>query len=129
MVIDDLMTSAGDSKQISKLFTQEAHHRNLTVIFIVQNLFYQWREMNTISLNAHYLVLYKNPRDKSQIRYLSQQIFPENSKFLVNVYNHATEEHHSYLVIDLHPETAEQFRVVTNIFPGEQIRFYLPTCI
>ena len=129
VVIDDLMTSAGDSKQISKLFTQEAHHRNLTVIFIVQNLFYQGREMRTISLNAHYLVLYKNPRDKSQIRYLSQQIFPENSKFLVNVYNHATEEPHSYLVIDLHPETAEQFRVVTNIFPGEQIRFYLPTCI
>ena len=127
VVIDDLMTTAGDSKQISKLFTQESHHRNLTVIFIVQNLFYQGMEMRTISLNSHYLVLYKNPRDKSQIRYLAIQIYPENSKFLSAVYHHATQEPHSYLLVDLHPETPEDYRILTNIFPGERIRFYLPT--
>ena len=129
VVLDDLMTSAGESKQISKLFTQEAHHKNLTVIFIVQNVFYHGREMRTISLNAHYLVLYKNPRDKSQIRYLAHQIFPENSKYLTKVYEHATQEPHSYLLIDLHPETPEQYRVLSNIFPGEQIRFYLPVSV
>ena len=89
LVLDDLMTSAGESKQISKLFTQEAHHKNLTVIFIVHNLFYQGREMSTICnaiiLNAHYLVLYKNPRDKSQIHYLAHQIFHENLKYLTKV--------------------------------------------
>ena len=129
VVIDDLMSSAADSKRISKLFTQESHHRNLTVIFIVQNLFYQGREMRTISLNAHYLVLYKNPRDKSQIRYLAHQIYPENSKFLSSVYEDATSSPHSYLVIDLHPETPEQFRILTNIFPGSQLRFFLPTSV
>ena len=71
VVLDDLLTSAGESKQISKLFIQDAHHKNLTVIFIVQNVFYHGREMRTISLNAHYLVLTKNPRDKSQLRYLA----------------------------------------------------------
>ncbi|KAF0138338.1 MAG: hypothetical protein FD143_3683, partial [Ignavibacteria bacterium] len=125
-IIDDLMSSAADSKRISKLFTQESHHRNLTVIFIIQNLFNQGREMRTISLNAHYLVLYKNPRDKSQIRYLANQIYPENSKFLSSVYQDATSSPHSYLVIDLHPETPEQFRILTNIFPGSQLRFFLP---
>ena len=69
VVLDDLITSAGESKQISKLFTQPAHSRNLSVIFIVQNVSYHGRDMRTISLNAHYLDLYKNPRDKSQIRY------------------------------------------------------------
>ena len=58
------MTRAGESKQILKLFTQHADHNNLTVIFIVQNVFYHGREMRTISINAHYLVLYKNPREK-----------------------------------------------------------------
>ena len=53
VVPDHLMTSAEDSKRISKLFTQEAHQKNLTVIFIVQNLFYQALELRTISLNAH----------------------------------------------------------------------------
>ena len=129
VIIDDLMSSAADSKRISKLFTQVSHHRNLTVIFIIQNLFNQGREMRTISLNAHYLVLYKNPRDKSQIRYLANQIYPENSKFLSCVYQDATSSPHSYLVIDLHPETPEQFRILTNIFPGSQLRFFLPTSI
>ena len=53
VLLDDLMTSAEDSKRISKLFTQEAHQKNLTVIFIVQNVFYHGREMRTISINAH----------------------------------------------------------------------------
>ena len=127
VIIDDLMSSAGDSKQISQLFTQESHHKNLTVIFLVQNLFFQGKEMRNISLNAHYMVLYKNPRDKSQIRFLAQQTFPENSKFLCNAFLHATEEPHSYLVLDFHPDTKEDFRIVTRIFPEEAIRFYLPS--
>ena len=129
VVLDDLMTSGAESKQISKLFTQESHHKNLTVIFIVQNLFYQGKEMRNISLNAHYLVLYKNPRDKSQIRYLSQQVNPENTKFVTSAFSHATEQPYSYFVIDLYPETQEDFRFLTNIFPDEQIRFYLPSSV
>ena len=30
VVLDDLMTRAGESKQISELFNQEAHHNNLS---------------------------------------------------------------------------------------------------
>ena len=40
VVLDDLMSSAGESKIIAQLFTQESHHKNLSVIFLVQNLFY-----------------------------------------------------------------------------------------
>ena len=120
MVIDDLMTSAGNSKQISKLFSQDTYNKNLIVIVIVQNLLNQGREMMTNRFNAHYLVLYKNPRNKSQIRYLAHQIFPENSKFLTKVYENATLDPHSYLLIDLHTETPEQYRVLSNIFHGNK---------
>ncbi|KAF0143323.1 MAG: hypothetical protein FD143_3441 [Ignavibacteria bacterium] len=129
VIIDDLMSTAGDSKLISKLFTQESHHKNLTVVFLVQNLFYHGKEMRNISLNAHYLVMYKNPRDKSQIRYLAQQTFPENTKFLANAFHHATTQPHTYLILDLHPDTSEDFRILTNIFPEEIIRFYLPSTV
>ena len=54
VVLDDLMTSAAESKQISKLFTQEAHQKNLTVTFC-SKFFYHGPEMRTICLNAHYL--------------------------------------------------------------------------
>ena len=47
------MTTAGESKQISKLFTQESNEENLPVIFLVKNVVYHGRELRLISLNAH----------------------------------------------------------------------------
>ena len=55
LVIDDQMSR--ERKYIEKLFTQGSHHKNLTVIMLVQNLFQ--KELRTISLNSHYIVLMK----------------------------------------------------------------------
>ena len=53
VVIDDLMSESGNNTKVTELFTKGSHHRNLSVILILQNLFYKGREMRTISLNAH----------------------------------------------------------------------------
>ena len=37
VILDDLMSEADE--RVTKLFTKECHHRNLSVMFIVQNLF------------------------------------------------------------------------------------------
>ena len=126
LIMDDLMEKAGNSKMAANLFTQGSHHRNLTIIFLIQNLFYKSKEMRTISLNSHYLVLYKNPRDKSQIRNLAYQIFPSTPNFLIEAFSDATQSRYSYLLIDLHPETAEEYRIRTRIFPGEEQIVFLP---
>ena len=39
IVIDDQMIEAGKDNRIVNLFTKGSHHRNLSVIYIVQNLF------------------------------------------------------------------------------------------
>jgi hypothetical protein len=54
-IIDDMMGEK--DRVISKLFTKKSHHGNLSVIYIVQNLFHQSKEHRTISLNASYLCL------------------------------------------------------------------------
>ena len=41
IVIDDQMIEAGKDNRIVNLFTKGSHHRNLNVIYIVQNLFHQ----------------------------------------------------------------------------------------
>ena len=41
MVIDDQMENADGDKRIVNLFTRGSHHRNLGVIYIVQNLFHR----------------------------------------------------------------------------------------
>jgi len=83
LVLDDQMENKTAHKRsddsIVKFFTQGSHHRNLTVVYIVQNLFNQDRSMRTVSLNAHYIVVFKNPRDGMQIQTLAWQMFPGKS--------------------------------------------------
>ena len=63
IVFDDQMIDASTDQPIVRLFTRRgSHHRNLSVICIVQNLFHQGKGSRSISLKSHYLVLFKNPR-------------------------------------------------------------------
>ena len=66
IVINDQMIEARIDNRIVNLFTKGSHHRNLSVIYVVQNLFQQGKGNRSISLNSHSLVLFKNPRDKLQ---------------------------------------------------------------
>ena len=73
-IIDDMMGEKDGV--VSKLFTKKSHHGNLSVIYIVQNLFQHGKEHRTTSLNASFLCLTKNVRDASQIMHLAKQIYP-----------------------------------------------------
>jgi ABC-type dipeptide/oligopeptide/nickel transport system ATPase subunit len=64
IILDDLLDEAY-SREVCDLFTKGSHHRNLSVILITQNLLHQGRLCRDISLNAKYLVLLKNVRDKN----------------------------------------------------------------
>ncbi len=48
IVIDDLMAQSSNNTKVSDLFTKGSHHRNISVILILQNLFYRGKEMRTI---------------------------------------------------------------------------------
>ena len=119
LILDDLMTELHSDERLTRLFSVGSHHRNLSVIFIVHNLFHQGREMRTLSLNSHYIVLCKNPRDQQQITHLARQMYPGNSHFLVESFFDATKKPHGYLLLDLKPTTEELLRVRTNILPTD----------
>ena len=123
IIIDDLMAEA--DKSVTALFTKKSSHHNLSVLFLVQNLFDKNTEMRTISRNAKYLVLFKNPRNVSQINALAYQMYPRHVKFLQEVYEDATSKPHGYLLIDLRQDTAEQYRLRTDIMPDEDTFVYL----
>jgi len=126
LVLDDQMSKAGNTKDLEDLFTKGSHHRNLTIIYIVQNLFDKSKSMRTASINSQYLVVFKSPRDKTAIQHLGTQMFPKNSKFLVESFQDATLEPYGYILIDLRQETPEQMRIRTKIFGGEQEAVYVP---
>jgi hypothetical protein len=115
VVIDDLMTELGGNKELANLFTKGSHHLGISVVFIVQNVFHQAPQMRTISLNSHYMILLKNPRDKSQIISLARQLYPTNMKYLQEVYKDATSRPFGYLLLDLTADTPEGLRCRTLI--------------
>ena len=126
VVIDDLMTELSGDTRVTNLFTKGSHHRNMSVIFIVQNLFLASKQFRTISLNAHYMVLFKNPRDNSQIVHLAKQIFPGRVKFVQESFIDATAKQYGYLLVDLRATTPEDLRLRTDIFEGLRQTVYVP---
>ena len=64
-------------------------------------MFFENRYMRTISRNAHYIVLFPNPRNAKMISTLGSQMFPGNSKFVASAFQQATAKSYGYLLIDL----------------------------
>ena len=125
LIIDDLMNEA--DQNVCKLFTKLSHHRNVSVVFLTQNLFHKNPHVRTMNLNTHYLVLFKNPRDATQVATLARQMYPGKSKFVLEAFEDATKEPYGYLLIDLKPETDEKYRLRTNIFPDDDRQYaYVP---
>lgn len=117
VILDDLMREANGD--VVDLFTKGSHHYNLSVIFVTQNIFNQGKGRRDISLNAHYIVCFKNPRDRQQILHLSKQICPENPKYIQEAYNDATSKPYGYLLFDLRQTTPDIVRYRTNIFKSD----------
>ena len=122
-IIDDQMHNV--DQRVSSLFTKGSHHRNISVIYIVQNLFDKHKEHRTISLNAHYLVVFKNPRDVSQIVHLAKQMYPGKTHYMRQAFDLATAHPHGYLLLDLKQSTPEGVRLRSHIFPGEYQEVYM----
>jgi hypothetical protein len=118
IVIDDLMSELCNNKKLTNLFTKGSHHMNISVIFLSQNIFHQGSQMRTISLNCHYILLMKNPRDEQQIKSLGGQIYPNNSNFLYEAYQDAVKlRTYGYIRVDFKQDTPVNYRVQTNIIP------------
>ena len=81
IILDDLLQQVC-SKNVCDLFTRCNHHRNISVLLLTQNIFHQATHCRDISLNAKYLVLLKNVRDKNQFTFLARQVYPEHSQSL-----------------------------------------------
>jgi hypothetical protein len=118
VILDDLMDET--DQRVASLFTKKSHHGNISVMYIVHNLFHRGKYHRTISLNAHYMVVFKNPRDLSQIMALAHQMYPQRTKYCLEAYTAATAQPHGYLVIDMKQETRNILRLRSHIFPGKK---------
>ena len=124
VILDDLMNRVTKNEDMELLFTRGAHHRRLTIIYLNQNMYCQGKSSRTINLNTHHMVLFRNPRDMSQISVLVRQVFPGKGNALVEAYRDCMKEPFGYLVLDLSPFTEDKYRMRTRIYPGETTVIY-----
>ena len=61
------------------------------------------------------MVIFRNPRDASQISVLGKQMYPNKFKILVEAFRDVTSPPYGYLLIDTRPEREDNFRLRTGI--------------
>ncbi|CAH3017870.1 unnamed protein product [Porites evermanni] len=101
------------------LFSKQSHHRNISVMFLCQDLFPPGKFAKTISRNAHYIVAFKNPRDQVGMRTLTLQAFPNDLSHEMNIFRECTQRPFGYLMLNLHPASDDRYRLFTNVLPEE----------
>ena len=118
LIIDDLQGTK-HTRTIGQWFTKNSHHYDTSVFYLVQNVFDKAPEHRTISLNAHYIIAFKNPRDTSQITHLAKQVYPHAPRVLVDAYKKATHKAHGYLVLDFRQDTDDLYRLREGVFADD----------
>ena len=126
VILDDQMDNDKDKDKVERLFIKSCHHRNTSVIYIVQNLFSRGKNHRTCSLNTHYFLIFKNPRDSQQVETLSRQMFPTRKRYLTESYIDATRVPFGYLLIDAKPNTPEHLRLRSDILNRTAQIAYVP---
>ena len=122
-ILDDLMEET--HQRVASLFTKKSYHRNISVMYIVENLFHRGKHHRTISRNAHCMALFKNLTDVSQTMALAHHIYPRRPQFFLEALSRATARPHGYMVIDIKQNTPDILRLRTFIFPGEEQKAYV----
>jgi hypothetical protein len=117
VIIDDFMGQL--NKDISDLFTVFCHSNRCSVFLMTQNVFAKNPFFRTISLNALYVFIFKNPRDSSQISHYAQQFAPGNTQWVVDAFRECTRAGYSYMLFDHHQTQHEEVRARSHILPSQ----------
>ena len=81
------MAEGGNDKQVLDLFTKHSNHRNITVIYLSQDMFPREKYPKTINRQEHYIVAFKSPRDKLGLKNLLLQAFANRWKDVMEVFD------------------------------------------
>ena len=115
LILDDLMAESGNDKRVLDLFTKDSHHHGITAFYLTQDLFPPGKFAKTINRNAHYVICFKSTRDKTGIRNLLLQVYPERWKKVLQLFLKLTARPFGYFMLDLHPASQDKFRIWSHL--------------
>ena len=130
VILDDQMTVLADNPELSKLFTEDSHHCNTTVMMLMQNPFPKGKSMRDVSLNSHYKILFQNQNDELSMRNILNRLeLDKNKTWLHEIYEDATRKPFGYLIVNCHPHSSREQKYITDIFEEDGPVMYRKNCI
>ena len=120
LVLDDLMEEGGQDKRLLDLFTKDSHHRNITVLYLTQDLSPLANSpRRSIAMPITHIVAFKNPRDQTGIRTILLQAFPDRWRQVLRLFKRITSRPFGYLMLDVHPASDDRYRLWSHLTPRE----------
>lgn len=127
IILDDLMTVAVSDKEnlnrLDNFACRDAHHRNISVIFVCQNLMYGAGKLRNSRVNSQYIVMFKNLADHRNMYTVGENRKISRSK-MSNILKDINSQPYGYLLFDNCVKGYDNTRVRTNIFPNEKTIIY-----
>ena len=116
LLFDDMMTECGKSDEIMKLFSVIARKKNISIIFLVQNVYDNSKQFRNIRLNATGFILFKffaaNDVNNRILRDIGANTLVSKT-LLDKVYS----KNYAYIYVNVHPNRHSEFETIrTNIF-------------
>jgi hypothetical protein len=120
VILDDGQSYVNHPSAV-ELFTVLSHHRSVSVILLVQNMFFKGRDARSLQLCCSHYVWMHNPRDSASPLYLMSQFSPKRAKSLYDAFCEIMNAgSYCYCLFDLSSEQPfEAARVRTHIFPSD----------
>jgi hypothetical protein len=72
------------------------------------------------------MVVFKNPRVKTEVVHFARQVYPENITSFHNIYLDFCRDTHTYLFLDLTQSGDDLLRFRIKIFPDEVTELFAP---
>ena len=119
LILDELMEESGNDKRVLDLFTIDSHHRGFTALYLTQDLFPAGKYAKTINRNGHYAICFKSPLDKTGIRNLLLQVYPDKWRRVFQLFLRLTARPFGYFMLDLHPASDDRFRLWSHLAKRE----------
>lgn len=122
VIIDDAGGN-GVNRTVADLFCRMRQQLNITSFLLTQSIFSRANPyLREISLSAKYFFLFRNHRDKTEVRSFANQFTPGDTGWFLSAFAELTAlRPYSFFVLDMHELTPEDLRVRTDLFNDDGV--------
>ena len=113
VILDDLQMEVKGDQDITNLFLKGVHHKKFFAIQINQYI-YGDKDQRMRNSNAHYMVFFKNPRNRQVAEFVTKMLPKGHTNTIHNILQEISHKY-GYLFIDFTPESEDSFRMRTNV--------------